>query len=223
MSRPRRRLTLSDVATALLVACAAVTALLAAARMRAPPPSFLPNSTVEGPPLHPDDGRRLGSADAPIQIIMFSDFECPFCAHAHRALGELRQRHPTQVAVVYRHFTLSSHRHARRAALAAECAGRQGRFEAYADGLFEQQDSIGSVPWETLAERAGVTDLPRFERCLEEREGESTVQRDQRDGVRIGVTGTPTFVIGDDVYVGSVDASVWEQRLRALGYPLNGG
>jgi protein-disulfide isomerase len=114
-------------------------------------------------------------------------------------LKALRERHPKDVAIVYRHFPLSYHPHAKPAARASWCAGRQGRFEAYHDALFAHQDSLGTVAWTLLASRAGVPDSAGFERCIANDDPVAMIERDIAEAGRLGVSGTPTLLVNDQL------------------------
>lgn len=156
----------------------------------------------------------LGRADAAIRLIEFSDFQCPFCRRLHQTLGALRARHP-EVAVVYRHFPLAIHDQALPSAIAAECAGSQGRFEAYARLLFEKQDSLREGVFDRLAREAGVSDSARFAACRATRAPMATISRDIEAGEQLQIVGTPVLIIGDTVLVGAAPDSVLESRLSA--------
>lgn len=157
-------------------------------------------------------GRVLGPQDAKIRIVEFADFQCPFCARAAQQLKEIRERYPGQVAIEYRHFPLELiHPYAVTAALAAECAGAQGRFEAYHDMLYERQASIGTTGWTDMAEAAGVPDLRVFERCIEEAQFRDRVEQDATAGASVGVYGTPTFIF-DGKLIAGVEAIAYLRR-----------
>ena len=105
-------------------------------------------------------GRALGPDTAPVVIVVFSDFQCPYCAKGQTTMDSLRRKYPTQVKFLYRHLPLETlHPLAWPAAAASECAADQGKFTAYHDLLFRLQDSLGRVTWPTLAERVGIQDL----------------------------------------------------------------
>jgi hypothetical protein len=134
-----------SVIAATLVVCAIVTTGLVVRReLFAPAP---PVAQAERKPLfikewrtHLARGIRMGPEQAPVQLLEFADFECPFCATFHKDLKALRGRYPTQLALTFVHFPLPIHRFAEPAARVAECAGDQGRFEAIYDLLFEQPE-----------------------------------------------------------------------------------
>ena len=199
----------SDLWNALLVACAIIVtgavvkrefldprarpAPAAAAARRLAPGQDLASGT-----------RLLGGADAPVKVVVFSDFQCPFCADFHQAVQRVRARHPGRAALAFRHLPLDAiHPHARAAGLAAECAGEQGRFETYADLLFAQQDAIGSKAWSRFAAEAGVPDAAAFEACMAERRWAERVEQDARLAAEMGIEVTPTFIINGTMIPGT--------------------
>lgn len=140
-------------------------------------------------------GVRLGPAQAPVQVLEFADFECPFCGGFHETLKTLRERYPTQVSLTYMHFPLPGHRFALPAARAAECAGDQGRFEAMYDRLFDEQDSFGLKPWSEFATEAAVPDSAAFEACIKRTEPITRITEGRALGNQLDVQGTPTIII----------------------------
>ena len=140
-------------------------------------------------------GIRMGPAEAPVQLLRFSDFECPYCGTFHKDLKTLLGRYPTQVALTFVHFPLPMHRFAEPAARVAECAGEQGRFEPMYDLLFEQQESFGLKPWGDFATEAGVPDGAAFEACIKSTEPLARVTEGKALGNQLDVRGTPTIVI----------------------------
>jgi protein-disulfide isomerase len=141
-------------------------------------------------------GERLGPQHAILDIVMFSDFQCPYCRTAAANLERI-QGHNRAITVVYRHFPLSGHPSAMSAARASVCAARQGSFKGMHDKLFLYQDSLGRKPWAWYAAAAGVSDTITFDRCLEDSTVIAQVKRDSVAGVKLGVSGTPTLLIKD--------------------------
>jgi protein-disulfide isomerase len=188
------------VVTATLVVCALITTGLVVRRE-----FFAPASSpvqAERKPLFIKDWRldlsngiRMGPADAPVQLLEFADFECPFCASFHKDLKGVRARYPTQVALTFVHFPLPMHRFAEPAARVAECAREQGRFEAVYDRLFEQQDKFGLKPWSEFATEAGVTDSEAFGGCIKRTDPIPRVTDGKALGNQLDVQGTPTLII----------------------------
>jgi len=142
-------------------------------------------------------GHRMGPPDAPVVITEFSDFQCPFCRKMHEMLKTVETSHPGSVALVYRHYPLPMHPQAMPAAIAAECAGAQGKFAPMHDALFSQQDSLGKKSWEAYATTAGVPDLGAFTACLKSTSPEHAIARDTAAGNAIKIAGTPTLIIND--------------------------
>jgi protein-disulfide isomerase len=201
----------SDLLTGTLVACALVVTAAVVRREVFPPaapaagaPDLKPRAVDNWAQLV-SAGQWLGRSDAPVRIVEFSDFQCPFCARTHPVLEAVRRRHPDRVAVLYRHFPLDAiHPHARPAAAASECAGEQGRFGEFAALLFAQQDSLGAKPWARFAAEAGVGDAAAFDRCVRDAHTLAAVDRDAKVGAATRIEVTPTLVINGVLRPGAV-------------------
>jgi NhaA family Na+:H+ antiporter len=188
------------VPTAVLVICALITTGLVVHReFFAPPASG--ESATHVPVLVQDwkslvgQGVLLGPPSAPVQLIEFADFECPYCGGFHKTLKTLRERYPAQVALTYVHFPIQGHRFALPAARAAECAGEQGRFEAMHDRLFQEQDQLGLKSWSEFATEAGVPDSDAFNACIKRSGSMPRVVEGQQLGKELDVQGTPTVIV----------------------------
>ncbi|MET0398139.1 MAG: thioredoxin domain-containing protein [Longimicrobiaceae bacterium] len=208
---------LANGLTAATAVCAIVLAALAVRNQLRP---ARPNGSggiqvVENWQALAREGNVLGPPGAPVRIIEFSDFQCPFCAEAHRSLRDVRSRHAARVAVVYRHYPLPGHRYARRAAVASECAAEQGVFEPYHDLLFAQQDSLGIKPWDRFAREAGVGDLDHFRECLESGRAAHRIQRDLQAVSKLGTRGTPTFIVNGRMFTGAISSAQWDDWIRS--------
>jgi protein-disulfide isomerase len=142
-----------------------------------------------------EKGAHIGPHEAPVQLIEFADFECPFCATFHRDLKALRTLYPTQVSLTFVHFPLPTHRFAMPAARVAECAGEQGRFEAMHDQLFDEQSNFGLKPWNDYASAAGVPDLSAFDLCIKKTGPIPRVEEGKALGAKLDLQGTPTIII----------------------------
>lgn len=140
-------------------------------------------------------GQRTGDVDAPVTLVVFSDFQCPACKLLAESLDVIGSRNPRLISVVYRHYPLPIHPYAVAAARASECAGRQGRFAAFHDALYREQHLIGDSTWAYFASRSEVTDLGRFERCTSTGETDSVVERDITAGKALAVHATPTVLV----------------------------
>lgn len=208
---------LPDLATGLMLCCALVITAAVARREFFPAPAAAAQPDMTPRPVDNWDqltgpGQRMGSAGAPVQIVEFSDFQCPYCATFAETLRKVRAKYPDRVAVLYRHYPIQEiHPHARTAALAAECAGQQGRFEPYHDRLFAQQDSIGSKAWERFAREAGVGDVEAFTRCVRDERLLANVDRDAKLADAAGVRLTPTIVIDGTLIPGALSEAELEK------------
>lgn len=137
---------------------------------------------------------RIGPASAPIQIVIFTDFECPYCLEAEQTLAHLREKYGDRLAVHYLNFPLPAHPHAKPAAIAAMCAAAQGRFEAFHHLLFSRQQDLAHADYAAWAAEAGL-DRAAFETCQASGEPTQRVEQDIREGIAAGVDGTPTFLV----------------------------
>jgi predicted DsbA family dithiol-disulfide isomerase len=135
-----------------------------------------------------------GPEDAPIHIVEFSDFECPYCLRAFPTVKQVLERYGDRVRFVYRHFPLPNHPHARPAAEAAACAHEQGKFWEYHDRLFASAGQLTPADLQAHAAAAGL-DAARFGACVEARTYREQVDADIAAAQRAGVTGTPAFFV----------------------------
>ena len=152
-------------------------------------------------------GVVIGDSSAPIKVIEFLDFECPFCRQLHGRLSVLRTRFRDTVAVVLVHFPLRQHRFALPAAHAAECAAEQNRFAGFADVLFTKQDSLGLKSWGEYAVEARLPDVARFERCNRAPTSSPRIDSGLAAGSRAGVRGTPTVLVNGWRLPGTPDSA----------------
>ena len=160
------------------------------------PPVFKADVGVEGAPF-------LGPAAAPVTIVEFSDFQCPFCKQVVPTLTQVLSRYGEKVKLVFRDFPIDSlHPQARKAAEAARCAQDQGKFWDYHDALFANASKLGPEQLKTDAQQVGL-DLPSFERCLASGTHAAAVQKSVDEGMRLGVTGTPAFFINGELVSGA--------------------
>ena len=171
------------------------------------------------PPRSPEDlaiGPSRGQEGARIVVVIFSDFECRFCANANDAIRQLLADSGGQMRVVFRHFPLSSHRHAMSAAKAGVCADVQNSFWLFHDEIFRVASELSSTDFVALATRLGL-DGKRFAECLTSPATLGSVARDREAGLRNGVTGTPTFFVNGRM----VSGSSYEQLKDVMMEELN--
>ena len=136
----------------------------------------------------------LGGSHPAVTVVEFADFECPACGGMYPQLGEMLKGYGERLRVVYRHFPLSMHPHARRAAQAAAAARAQGKFWIYADRLFRNQRALDDASLNRYAAECGL-ELPRFEQARRSASAGAEVVHDIRDGRRYGVRWTPMFFV----------------------------
>jgi len=157
----------------------------------APAPEQKVRVTVRGAPA-------LGRDDAPLTLVEFTDLECPFCRQFHLStFDEIRRNFvdPGLVRFVTLDLPLDFHKHARKAAHAARCAGEQDRFWEMRHLLFVNARSLAPEVLPTYAADLGL-DVERFRGCLDAERHGPAIQRDFAEALAVGVTGTPTFVLG---------------------------
>jgi protein-disulfide isomerase len=148
------------------------------------------------------NGPSRGNASAPILMIEFSDFQCPFCLRAHATIEQVLKTYGDQIHFVYRNYPLPSHPNARPAAEAAACAADQGKFWPYHDRLFEQQSKLSDSDLKQHAAALGL-DTAKFDACVDSHQFKALVDADTRDGEQAGVDGTPAFFINGRMLSGA--------------------
>ncbi len=157
----------------------------------------------------PNTGRDhiQGPVDAPIALVEYGDYECPYCGEAYPIVKAIQEQLGERLCFVFRNFPLSNmHPYAEHAAEAAEAAGAQGKFWEMHDMLFENQDALHD---EALAQYAGSLGLDAGRLLGEVLNGahSARVREDSRSGARGGVNGTPTFFINSVRYAGAFDSN----------------
>jgi protein-disulfide isomerase len=140
------------------------------------------------------EGPTRGPKDAPVTIVEFSDFECPYCGAAHDTVEQVMSAYAGKVRLVYRQFPLSFHPHAAKAAEASLCAADQGKFWEYHDVLFKNQKKLEPTELKAHATEVGL-DAQKFGQCLDSGDKKKAVDADQQAGLAAGVGGTPAFFI----------------------------
>ncbi|MBU4375006.1 DsbA family protein [Patescibacteria group bacterium] len=141
----------------------------------------------------------LGNLDAPIQLIAYSDFACPFCLEFNDTIGRITEEFGDKVAVAFRHFPLAAHAYAMPAAIASECAAEQGKFWEMHDKLFEnnQEKIFHSEQFKKDAADIGLN-AAKFNQCLETEKYKNKIQDQILEARNFGVSGAPaSFVNGE--------------------------
>jgi protein-disulfide isomerase len=143
-----------------------------------------------------------GPANAPIVLVEYSDFECPYCARAQSSVKQVLQTYGDKIRYVYRDFPLPMHSNANQAAQAGQCAGEQGQFWEYHDVLFDNFRALGGDDLQSYATQLGL-DLAKFNDCLESGRHADGVDYDLASGQANGVSGTPAFFINGRLLSGA--------------------
>lgn len=152
-----------------------------------------------------DDDSVTGSADAPVTIVEWSDFECPFCARFYEQTYKQIEKEYVdtgKVKLVFRDFPLGFHANAQKAAEAAECAGEQGKFWEMHNVLFEKGVDGGASTFKKYAKELSLNSA-EFDECLDSGRMASEIKKDMRDGAAAGITGTPGFIINGRLVSGA--------------------
>jgi len=162
-----------------------------------------------------DDDPVLGADDAPITIVEFSDYECPYCRQWHvEVYSQLIETYGDQIRFVYRDFPLESiHSNANSAALAANCAHEQGVFWDYHDMLFSMEQGLGGEAYLEYASQLEL-DEGAFEECLKSERYQEEVQSDFEFAANLGVRSTPTFFINGIAVVGAQPFEIFQQVIE---------
>jgi protein-disulfide isomerase len=153
-----------------------------------------------------------GPSAAPVEIVEFSDFQCPFCLRAHPTVDQLLKDYGTRVRFVYRHYPLPGHPNARPAAEAAECAAEQGKFWPYYDKLFATQSKLADADLKQDAVELGM-DGTKFNACVDSHKYAPKVETDIRAGQEAGVDGTPAFFINGRLVSGAQPYDIFKKMI----------
>ncbi len=199
--------------------------MLQGVRGRSGPPGPLKNVTISTAGAH-----AIGKAGAKVTLVEFSDYQCPFCArHFRSVMPRLKREYidTGKLRYVFRDFPLTSiHPAAAAAAVAARCAGDQGKYMEMHDRFFKDQRGLKAKDWQGYA-KALKLDIGRFTTCLKDPRRAAEVKRDLIEGSRAGVRGTPSFFIGltgadgapltDPVFIrGALPFQAFQQAIEGL-------
>lgn len=162
----------------------------------------------------PADAPALGPASAPVTMVEFSDYQCPYCRRAQGTVDELVAKYPGKLRLVHRDFPLDNHPGAFPAARAARCAGEQGRFWDYHRALLTAPGDFSEQDFKTRA-AALKLDSAKFDTCLASDRHDAAIKASVEDGARIGVSGTPAFFINGRMLFGSRPLAEFQQVIDA--------
>lgn len=158
----------------------------------------------------------LGNASAPVTIVEFADFGCPFSRTSSFVMRSLATKYPNKFQYIYRDFPLIElHPLAQTASEAAACANEQGKFWEYHDKLYQNQDALEDTSFEQFATQLNL-DTDRFNTCLGAHTYTKQVEQDYQDGFAAGVRGTPTFFINGNRIPGSIPQNILENVIVSV-------
>ena len=165
---------------------------------------------------------KLGNPAAPIRIVEYYDYQCPFSAAAAPVIRDFMKKHPDDVLLIGRDFPLESiHPDAMAAAVSARCVFKQGKadvFWLYHDLLFRQQDNLNATGLRDAAQSVGA-DLTAYDDCVATKATEAEVRASMADGAAAGVSGAPTFFVNTIRLPGTPTSDILEEIVRQLKTP----
>src|SRR6185437_3830063 len=149
-----------------------------------------------------------GNADAPVTIVEFSDFQCPFCSRAATTVEQLEKEYAGKVKIAYKQFPLPMHPRALPAAQASMCVNEQGadKFWKWYEIMFNNQDKMEDSDFAKYAQEAGA-DPAKFKSCYDSKKYAAQIEKDVHYGEQLGVKSTPTFFINGQLIAGAVPIS----------------
>jgi protein-disulfide isomerase len=159
--------------------------------------------SLKAPVVQVGTGGRpvLGPENAPITIIEFSDYECPFCKRGEESVRKVLDAYKDKVKLIYRHYPLPFHKNAKPASVAALCAGAQGKFWEFHRKIWDLP-SLSSEGFKKIATELSL-DATKFDECVKKDEMAKEVDKDTADGAAVGVSGTPAFFINGRMLSGA--------------------
>lgn len=161
-----------------------------------------------------DASQVRGDANAPVTIVEFADYQCPYCRTTEATVRRLLEKYPGQIKVAFRDFPLASiHPNAQAASEAARCGGKQGKFWEFHDALFGDRANLDPSGLNEVAKKLGL-DEKRFQACLASGETRAEIAKDLEDGTRAGVSGTPAFFVGGVFLNGAQPEAEFERLIR---------
>lgn len=162
------------------------------------------------------NGWQTGNKDAPIKIVEFFDYECPYCKNAQPTIHSLLENYTSDILLTYVHYPLKGHKHAFTAAIAAECARIQNRFKPYHDLLFERQEFLSDSLYSIIAQEIELSDLQVFNRCLSDQESAPVVNAGFNLAERLKINAIPAFIINGTLFTGAMPLRDFEKIINDM-------
>jgi protein-disulfide isomerase len=162
----------------------------------------------------------MGPKNAPVTIVAFSDFQCPFCSRAVPTLKQLEEQYKGKIRIAFKNQPLPFHQNAKLAATAAMAANEQGKFWEMHDKLFANQQQLDRASLEKYAQEIGLN-MGKFKTALDTNKFDAQIAADSQEGMKIGANGTPTFFINGRQLVGAQPATAFsaiiDEELKKAG------
>jgi len=155
-----------------------------------------------------------GNKGAPVQVVIFDDFQCPYCARLAPVISQVLDKYPEKVSLVLKNFPLPMHSQAEAAAIAALAAQEQGKYWEYHDLLFENYNKLNPQKFDDLGKQIGL-DMKKFAADRKNPAHKARVQRDKQEGQKLGVRGTPTVFINGRKFEGERSLKGFSQQIEA--------
>lgn len=178
------------------------------------PPEQVTNLDIK--PYLADNDPAWGPKDAKVTIVAYSDYQCPFCRRFHEnAYKKIKDAYGDKIRYVFKHFPLRSiHPHADGAAAAAYCANEQGKFWQFSDKLFSNMSNLSAEALTGYAEDEGLN-MTKFAKCMASPEAKKKIDADLDGGVKLGITGTPGFIVDGTKISGAQPFERFKQAIDA--------
>ncbi len=154
------------------------------------------------------DSPYFGGKNAKVEVVEFSDFQCPYCANASKILDQLKEKYGNKIKIVFKNFPLPFHKDAHKAAEAGLCANEQGKFWEMHDAMFAAQDKLAVPDLKATAKRIGL-DSAKFDTCLDSHKNHAKLTKTIEEGKAAGVKSTPTFYINGQQIMGAQPIQVF--------------
>jgi protein-disulfide isomerase len=155
----------------------------------------------------------VGPSTAPVTIVEFSDYQCPYCKRAESSVQEILKKYGDKVRLIYMDFPLPMHQFALKAAQAARCAGDQGKYWQFHDAMFADQSKLDEAGLKATAQKLKL-DTKKFDECLAGNMHMDQIHKSQQAGNEVGVDGTPTFIIDGRMMSGAQPPSEMESIIE---------
>ena len=161
------------------------------------------------------NGPVYGDRNAKVKVVVFSDFQCPFCSRGANVVTEIKKKYGKKVAVSFRHYPLPMHPQAKPASEASMCVFEQNpdKFWSYHDKLFAAQDKLDNESLKKLAKDMGIN-VDQFGKCLDSHKFADAVQKDLDYGTKLGVRSTPTFFVNGKLIQGAQPFEVFKEAIE---------